>query len=55
MAASKIAITIDDRMLKQLDILFKSKYFLKRSKAIQVLPPLKINVHVIYAGAFQPP
>ena len=35
MAASKIAITIDDRMLKQLDMLVKSKYFPNRSKAIQ--------------------
>jgi len=35
MAASKIAITIDDRMLKQLDILIKSKHFPNRSKAIQ--------------------
>ncbi len=35
MAASKIAITIDDRMLKQLDILVKSKRFPNRSKAIQ--------------------
>lgn len=35
MAASKIAITIDDRILKQLDILVKSKYFPNRSKAIQ--------------------
>ncbi len=35
MAASKIAITIDDRMLKQLDILVKSKFFPNRSKAIQ--------------------
>ena len=35
MATSKIAITIDDRMLKQLDILVKSKYFPNRSKAIQ--------------------
>lgn len=35
MAASKIAITIDDRMLKQLDILVKSKIFPNRSKAIQ--------------------
>ena len=34
-AASKIAITIDDRMLKQLDILVKSKFFPNRSKAIQ--------------------
>ena len=35
MAASKIAITIDDKMLNQLDILVKSKYFPNRSKAIQ--------------------
>ncbi|RLC04928.1 MAG: CopG family transcriptional regulator [Deltaproteobacteria bacterium] len=35
MAASKIAITIDDRMLKQLDILVKSNFFPNRSKAIQ--------------------
>ena len=35
MAASKIAITIDDRMLKQIDILVKSKLFPNRSKAIQ--------------------
>jgi len=35
MAASKIAITIDDKLLKQLDILVKSKYFPNRSKAIQ--------------------
>ena len=35
MAASKIAITIDDKMLKQIDILVKSKYFPNRSKAIQ--------------------
>ena len=35
MAASKIAITIDDRMLRQLDFLVKSKYIPNRSKAIQ--------------------
>lgn len=35
MATSKIAITIDDRMLKQIDILVKSKFFPNRSKAIQ--------------------
>jgi len=35
MAASKIAITIDDKMLKQIDILIKSNYFPNRSKAIQ--------------------
>ena len=35
MATSKIAITIDDIMLKQLDMLVKSNYFPNRSKAIQ--------------------
>jgi len=35
MPASKIAITIDDKMLKQIDILIKSKHFPNRSKAIQ--------------------
>jgi Arc/MetJ-type ribon-helix-helix transcriptional regulator len=35
MAASKIAITIDERMLKKIDLLVKSKYFPNRSKAIQ--------------------
>ncbi len=35
MAASKIAITIDERMLKQIDFLVKSRYFPNRSKAIQ--------------------
>ena len=35
MATSKIAITIDDKILKQLDILVKSKFFPNRSKAIQ--------------------
>lgn len=35
MAASKIAITIDDKMLKQIDILIKSNYFPNRSRAIQ--------------------
>ena len=35
MAVSKIAITIDDKMLKQIDILVKSKFFPNRSKAIQ--------------------
>jgi len=35
MAASKIAITIDDGLLKRLDILVKSKFFPNRSKAIQ--------------------
>ena len=35
MAASKIEITLDDRMLKQIDMLVKSKFFPNRSKAIQ--------------------
>ena len=35
MAVSKIAITIDNKMLKQIDILVKSKCYPNRSKAIQ--------------------
>jgi len=35
MAASKIAITIDDKLLKNLDTLIKSNYFPNRSRAIQ--------------------
>ena len=35
MAASKIAITLDSNMLKQLDMLVKSNIFPNRSKAIQ--------------------
>jgi len=35
MAASKIAITIDNKLLKQLDLMVKSKVFPNRSKAIQ--------------------
>ena len=35
MAASKIAITIDDKMLKQIDNLVQSKYFPNRSKVTQ--------------------
>lgn len=35
MAASKIAITIDDKTLNRLDILVKAKFFPNRSKAIQ--------------------
>ncbi len=35
MAASKIAITIDDKLLKQLDYMVKSGVFPNRSKAIQ--------------------
>jgi Arc/MetJ-type ribon-helix-helix transcriptional regulator len=35
MTVSKIAITIDDNTLKQIDVLVKSKLFPNRSKAIQ--------------------
>ena len=35
MAASKIAITIDDKLLKQLDHMVKSGVFPNRSRAIQ--------------------
>jgi metal-responsive CopG/Arc/MetJ family transcriptional regulator len=35
MAASKIAITIDDKILKRLDRLVKSNLFPNRSKVIQ--------------------
>jgi metal-responsive CopG/Arc/MetJ family transcriptional regulator len=35
MAASKIAITIDNKVLKKLDNLVKSRRFPNRSKAIQ--------------------
>lgn len=35
MAASKITITIDDNLLKQLDLMVKSKVYPNRSKAIQ--------------------
>lgn len=35
MAASKIAITIDDNLLKKLDLMVKSRLFPNRSKAIQ--------------------
>jgi len=35
MPVSKIAITLDNNMLKQIDILVKSKFFPNRSKAIQ--------------------
>jgi len=35
MAASKIAITLDNNMLKRLDMLVKSNLFPNRSKAIQ--------------------
>jgi metal-responsive CopG/Arc/MetJ family transcriptional regulator len=35
MAASKIAITLENNMLKRLDLLVKSNFFPNRSKAIQ--------------------
>jgi metal-responsive CopG/Arc/MetJ family transcriptional regulator len=35
MAASKIAITLENDMVKKLDMLVKSKFFPNRSKAIQ--------------------
>lgn len=35
MAASKIAITIDNNLLKEVDLLVKSNLFPNRSKAIQ--------------------
>jgi metal-responsive CopG/Arc/MetJ family transcriptional regulator len=35
MAASKIAITIDDKILSRLDLLVQSNVFPNRSKAIQ--------------------
>jgi metal-responsive CopG/Arc/MetJ family transcriptional regulator len=34
-AVSKIAITIEDNLLKQLDLMVKSRLFPNRSKAIQ--------------------
>jgi metal-responsive CopG/Arc/MetJ family transcriptional regulator len=35
MAASKIAITMDDGILKKIDLLVQAKHFPNRSKAIQ--------------------
>ena len=43
MATSKIAITIDDRTLKRLDLLVKSKIFPSRSNAIQHAVAEKLN------------
>ena len=43
MAASKIAITIDDKMLKKIDLLIKSSYFPNRSKAIQMAVAEKLT------------
>jgi metal-responsive CopG/Arc/MetJ family transcriptional regulator len=43
MTVSKIAITIDDNTLKQLDSLVKSKLFPNRSRAIQVAIAEKLS------------
>lgn len=43
MAASKIAITLDDKTLKRLDILVKSRFFPNRSNAIQQAVTEKLN------------
>ncbi|MFO8111015.1 MAG: ribbon-helix-helix domain-containing protein [Desulfosalsimonadaceae bacterium] len=43
MPASKIAITIDDKTLKRLDLLVKSKFFPNRSNAIQQAVTEKLN------------
>ena len=43
MAASKIAITMDDKTLKRLDLLVKSKFFPNRSNAIQQAVTEKLN------------
>ena len=42
-AASKIAITLENKMLKRLDMLVKSKTFPNRSKAIQEAVAEKLN------------
>lgn len=43
MAASKIAITIDNNLLKKLDLMVKSRVFPNRSKAIQEAVADKLN------------
>ncbi|MFO7838228.1 MAG: ribbon-helix-helix domain-containing protein [Desulfosalsimonadaceae bacterium] len=43
MPTSKIAITIDDKTLKRLDLLVKSKFFPNRSNAIQQAVTEKLN------------
>jgi metal-responsive CopG/Arc/MetJ family transcriptional regulator len=43
MAASKIAITIDNNILKRVDLLVKSKLYPNRSKAIQDAVAEKVN------------
>jgi hypothetical protein len=45
MAASKIAITIDDNTLKRLDILVKSKIFSKPQQSYPGGCYRKINAH----------
>jgi metal-responsive CopG/Arc/MetJ family transcriptional regulator len=44
MAASKIAITIDDNLLKQLDLLVKAKEYPNRSRVIQEVSQTNCNV-----------
>jgi metal-responsive CopG/Arc/MetJ family transcriptional regulator len=43
MAASKIAITLENDTLKRLDMLVKSNFFPNRSKAIQEAVTEKLN------------
>ena len=43
MAAAKIAITLENDMLKRLDMLVKSNFFPNRSKAIQVAVAEKLK------------
>jgi metal-responsive CopG/Arc/MetJ family transcriptional regulator len=43
MAASKIAITMEEKLVKQLDDLVKSKVFPNRSNAIQVAVEEKLK------------
>lgn len=43
MAASKIAITINDNLLKQLDLMVQSRVFPNRSKAIQAAVAEKLK------------
>lgn len=43
MAVSKIAITIDDTLLKKLDLMVKCKVYPNRSKAIQAAVADKLN------------
>jgi len=43
MATSKIAITLDNNMLKELDMLVKSNLFPNRSKAIQAAVAEKLT------------